>query len=157
MNGMKIEASDYKLETLTSAANWPTFKKSFVEYVVRYQFVRTSLIDLHDPDWNGRFIQIKDTMSFLIAPEGEELGPTSTASSASSAPVQSSRKKKKMASITLLIKRKALERLSVEQADYSKDCHKAMSFLFAHISNSVMLIPILIIASINRKVALPTS
>jgi len=41
-----------------------------------------------------------------------------------------------MASINLLIKRKALERLSIEQSDYSKDCHKAMSFLFSHISST---------------------
>jgi len=86
MNGMKTESGDFKLEILTSSANWTTFKRSFLEYVVRYQFVRTSLIDLHEPDWNGRFQQIKATMNFLVAPEEEDNASTSTASSASAAP-----------------------------------------------------------------------
>jgi len=87
-------STDYEIGTLTGIQELQAFKLSLLEYFVRFHFVRSALVDLHEPDWNGRLLDwnilsLSRTIKEQENAHGEEASAVSAASTSacdSSAP-----------------------------------------------------------------------
>jgi hypothetical protein len=99
-----VRSSNYDIDPLTGVQDWQAFKRSFLEYAVRFQFVRAALVDLHEPDWNGRYHDCLNSLTKLQSPKEAEIAPgeeasavsaASTSASASSAPPAKNTRKAK--------------------------------------------------------------
>jgi len=140
-----------EVETLIGVQNWQPFKRSFLEYVVRFQFVRSSLVDLCEPDWNGRFQECLKTLSLLQVTQDADntSGDEASALPAKNVPPAKSTRKAKAGvkgdditsdeggSMRILIQKKAMEKVSKEQSDFETNCHTALGVLFARLSLTV--------------------
>jgi len=78
-------STDYEIGTLTGIQDLQAFDRSFLECFVRFLFVRSALIDLHEPDWNGRLLDwttlsMPRTFKEIENAHGEEASAVSAAS-----------------------------------------------------------------------------